>query len=707
MIRPSTHVMFTRFGALLISVCTMLFPAPSTEAQTQAAAQSSSQPAQERHFKTKPTRKQVLAMKFEELSQLSLEELAELSAIVGVQSVDELLKLLVNTASKTNERLNDTPGVVSVITAREIELFGAQTLEDVLNYMVSVNLGTNFLYPENVNVRGETSTGVTNNHILFLLNGRPLRETLIGGIYTELLIGFPLAAIERIELVRGPGSVLYGSGAFTATFNIITKPVYNTALSARGGSFGTITASAQSGISIPTSVGDVRVNASAYYHTRPDWSVPYTNQVGMRRETGTYNLARRSVSGLLSVDVGGFHAQALVNDYSANVLGVTPLLPTIEHSIFSVSGDVGYKHKFSDEFASSLNVTAKHYQSRYESRTNAQDYIVELTNYYEPNQNFKVLLGGFLNARQGTIVNATNSTIVLIQPYNQLWFTAYTEVQWQPIEALRVSAGVQLNKPERTPLDLVPRVNAVLNFTPELGIKAIFGQAYRAPSAFENFLNGPAARGNLDLVPEKVSSWDVEAFWETEKTRLSLVYFNGLQTDVIRNRITSGDPRPSPANTGTFLMEGIEFEGKYTPTNDLYVLASALIQRNFSNSTIANTLATPPVTIKLGAGYDNHDGIALSLFYTYTAQASSTRFVAAPNAPVTNPIPTEAHLLSANLNLNITDILNLSGVPAIILNARVENIFDALAWTSEAHPNTNALPLHTPRGVYGGIIIKF
>lgn len=659
-------------------------------------------------FTTKPTRKQILSMKFEELSALSLQELTELSAIVGVQSVDELLKLLVNTASKTNERLNDAPGVVSVITARELELFGAQTLEDALHYVVSVNQATGFLYPEAVNLRGETSPGLTNNHILFLLNGRPMRETLIGGIYTEILTGFPITAIDRIEVLRGPGSVLYGTGAFTGTINIITKQNFGASLSARGGSFGTITASAQGGITLGIGEANLKLNAAAYYHTRPNWSETYRARLNPMQQprTDTYTLSRTSLSGLLTAEIGGFHAQTLITDYRATVLGITPVFPDIMHSIFSVSSDIGYKHEFSDAVSTSLNLTHKHYQSAYESRTNAQDVVVELTNYYTPTQNLKVLLGGMANARLGGIVSATNGTTPVIKPYNQLWFTGYAEVQWQPLEALKLSAGVQANKPDNSPLDIVPRFNAIWNITSELGIKALYGRAYRAPTAFELFLDGPVAAGNPNLLPEKISSFDVEAFWETSQTRLSLVYFNGLQYDVITNggRLPN-DNRNVPTNRNSYQMEGIEFEGKYAPSNDLYFVGSLLVQRNFLNATIASTAPTPDWTIKFGAGYDNHDGFAASLFYVYTGEYGGRS--SNPQFYVGNPIPRPYHNLSANINCDITELLNLPALPHININFRVENLLNEPMWFMLSNPSANSLPLSPGRGFYGGISVKF
>jgi outer membrane receptor for ferrienterochelin and colicins len=71
----------------------------------------------------------------------------------------------------------------------------------------------------------------TSTHVLLLLNGRPVREVQEGGIKTAILEGFPIDAIERIEVVKGPGSVLYGSEAFAGVVNVITVTPDRTSLS--------------------------------------------------------------------------------------------------------------------------------------------------------------------------------------------------------------------------------------------------------------------------------------------------------------------------------------------------------------------------------------------------------------------------------------------------------------------------------------------
>ena len=73
-----------------------------------------------------------------------------------------------------------------------------------------------------VAARGD-QTQINGGHILFLINGRPTREVLEGGIVSDLLEAFPVGILERIEVIKGPGSVLYGSDAFSAVVNLITQ----------------------------------------------------------------------------------------------------------------------------------------------------------------------------------------------------------------------------------------------------------------------------------------------------------------------------------------------------------------------------------------------------------------------------------------------------------------------------------------------------
>lgn len=146
----------------------------------------------------------------------------------------------VTVASKQSERLSDAPGVISVTTKEDIEMFGARDLYQVLERMPSVFMTGSYLFPNNlVSLRGDLPTH-TNNHTLILINGRPVRESNSGGLNMMMLMGYPVEMIERIEVIRGPGSVIYGTNAFTGVVNVVTVRGKQDSLRLKGegGSYG-------------------------------------------------------------------------------------------------------------------------------------------------------------------------------------------------------------------------------------------------------------------------------------------------------------------------------------------------------------------------------------------------------------------------------------------------------------------------------------
>ncbi len=138
-------------------------------------------------------------------------------------SLEDLINTKITTASKFSQRISEAPSRATVISGDEIRSHGWRTLSEAL---VSVNgfeisAATDYRY---LGVRGFSQPGDYNSRILLLVDGIPLND----GIYDQAMIGpeFPLSMnlINRIEVVTGPGSALYGGNAYLAVVNVITRP---------------------------------------------------------------------------------------------------------------------------------------------------------------------------------------------------------------------------------------------------------------------------------------------------------------------------------------------------------------------------------------------------------------------------------------------------------------------------------------------------
>jgi len=134
----------------------------------------------------------------------------------------EILDMKVSVASKTVQKAAESPGVVYVFTRREIDQLGAKTLGDVLNLVpgfdVVRSVGIN--EHENIQVRGKAS--MYSEAVLILVDG--VRQTdVIYGSSVVISRFYNLHNVERIEIIRGPGSALYGAGAFAGVVSITTR----------------------------------------------------------------------------------------------------------------------------------------------------------------------------------------------------------------------------------------------------------------------------------------------------------------------------------------------------------------------------------------------------------------------------------------------------------------------------------------------------
>ena len=142
---------------------------------------------------------------------------------LATMSLEELLRINVTTASKKSESLFDAPAIMVVLTESDLHSYGGRSLVEVLDRTTSVFfMGNQENLQGALTMRGDATLGA-NNHILVLVNGRPIQESTHGGMIHPFLRSFPLASVKQIEIIRGPGSVLYGTNAYVGVINVITK----------------------------------------------------------------------------------------------------------------------------------------------------------------------------------------------------------------------------------------------------------------------------------------------------------------------------------------------------------------------------------------------------------------------------------------------------------------------------------------------------
>lgn len=144
---------------------------------------------------------------------------AILAGKIFAQDVD-LEKIVVSTSTRTKEYLKNSPSNVTVITREEINASGCKTIAEVLKTETSLNMADYLPNGKTVNadIRGFGETGLSN--VLVLVDGRRVNSIDLSGTdWTQI----PLSLVDRMEIVRGGASVLYGDNASGGVINIITK----------------------------------------------------------------------------------------------------------------------------------------------------------------------------------------------------------------------------------------------------------------------------------------------------------------------------------------------------------------------------------------------------------------------------------------------------------------------------------------------------
>lgn len=158
------------------------------------------------------------------------EEVAQLLSL----SLEELMEIKVTISTNTKQALSKAPSVVSVITAADIKATGATNLTEILQGVPGVYVRNNlFGFRPLVTMRGASAP-----HTLMMVNGAPIKDLAwSSGIFWK---GLPTEMIERVEIIRGPGSAQFGSDASAGVINVITKTagkIEQSEAGARAGSF--------------------------------------------------------------------------------------------------------------------------------------------------------------------------------------------------------------------------------------------------------------------------------------------------------------------------------------------------------------------------------------------------------------------------------------------------------------------------------------
>jgi len=499
---------------------------------------------------------------------------------------------VVVTATKIPEKRRDIPNAVVIVNETDIQNSGAKSIGELLAHEPGIDWMSYGNYAgaaQEIHIRGMRGNGTQ-----VLVNGVNINSPSLGLADVGKI---PLNSIERIEVTKGSGSLLYGSGAMGGVVNIITKrpdrDKMDLKVGAGYGSQDTYRLWAEQGL---FAAGDV-----GYYLT-----ANRTETDGFRANS---DLRQNDVSLKLVLDKGDHFDISLYGDYLDRTYGMPGVKPPRGTADYYLNGKKFYSHDaatlldYSEDKDGHVILEIKGKPRPWIGYNVKGHYThMENHNYYRyafdgsgnenwvtnevkgadghvdlhPIEGASLLLGGeykdFAWKNNGYNLNSTGAKTSRMDSQEAHLFTRgyFTEAQYRPSDYWKLFAGIRREEHSVFGSETLPFFGLIVNPWQNTALKVNHGRHFLAPTPNDLFWSDPYTKGNPDLKPE--TGWHTDVTLEQglpgKKIFASLSYFHWDVNDKIQWEPDSSGVF-SPINLAGYEAQGIEAGIRIGPFYDL------------------------------------------------------------------------------------------------------------------------------------------
>jgi outer membrane receptor protein involved in Fe transport len=568
-------------------------------------------------------------------SRASAKEIAEELSGARDASGEELFDEQVVTAGVRASSENKAPASLTVISEEEIRLSGAATIPEILRRVPGMDVAEMNPSDTNISIRGFNRR--VSNKVLVLVDGRSVYQDFLGTTLWPLL-DVAVQDISRIEVIRGPGSALYGANAFAGVVNIITKigeDISGARAFLQAGNHNTF----EGGVSAGGRTGKLSYRTTVAYDRADKWTKDVAdnrtdlasqfNDPNKSREVQRADVAARYDFGQTQVQAGGGF-----DNFTA--LEIVPLgaLRT-----FGSQGESGFARFEVDNGQTKLkafwNALRMNSGPEYAPpglaslndsiRSDVIDLSAQTGFDFKGYGTHHLNLGGgyrFKSVAWGYFATQANGST----RYDEHHFDAFAQEEWQPskkwsvVLSYRVDREPLLYQQGTTAGGLVqsPRGSVLYEARPDQVFRFTVGSAFRAATFLESYIdlfapipNQPAIgvrfQGSRDLQPEQMLQAELGYRGKWGSTfQPDIVFY----AERVKNLITDGALRPpgtaqgavDPATgqyvigytgfenePGSFFGLGAELGGKWSPSDGLDLIANYSFEKMFACANESST----------------------------------------------------------------------------------------------------------------------
>lgn len=605
-------------------------------------------------------------------------------------SINDLMDIKVVTASKHEQSIKEAPSSMTVISSDDIEKYGYESLAEVLSSVRGfyVTYDRNYEY---AGVRGFGEPTNYNKRFLILIDGHTMNEDFYGQSWIGNDLGLDLDFVERIEVIRGPGSALYGTGAMLGVINIITKKAENIAstgtanygfkISNEIGSYGKYVEKAYFGKEFKNGL---KLSGSGLWGDIKGQNLYFKEFANIANNGVAENLDWEKYSGLfLKADYKNLFIYGFIdsrkkavptasygttfNDKNFNTLDERKYLETKYEVDFGADikdltiKQAVHKKLMLRAYLDNYNYSAQYpYQDNYQFESNS-DYWTGAEAQFQidfPKNNNLIVGAEYQNHFQPDYEQWDNYRVFYDKSFPFSVFSIYVQDEYKLLNNLSFTLGGRYVKYSTTGEAAMPRFAVIYSPFKNSIIKLLYGDAFRTPNIYERSYEslGDAAVANPDLRHENTRSIEVEYEQQIAKGIFGII---SVYQTYLNNLIGSADVKlPKPffdpvqgdsvyyvsqyQNLNKIIAKGIEMELQTRFKSGINGYASYIIQSS-KDEIIHNNIANSPEQIFKA-------GISLPVLKSFNAAAEmyyeSARITSDSNFSKTNPF------VLVNLNLS-------------------------------------------------------
>jgi iron complex outermembrane receptor protein len=487
----------------------------------------------------------------------------------------------VYSASKYEQKVTEAPSSVSIITSDEIKKFGYRTLAEILRSVRGLYTfyDRNYAY---VGVRGFGLPGDYNNRILLLIDGHRINDNVYEAPSFGTEFPLDLDLIDRIEIVRGPSSSIYGADAFFAVVNVITKrgrDLKGAEISGDAGSFYTYKGRLSYGNRFQD--GLEIVFSGSFYDTKGDQYLFYKE---FDDPATHYGIAEncdgdKFYSLFSNVSFKDFTLQGAY--ISREKVIPTGSYGTDFNDPFNRTEDSrGYLDlKYEHVFDNQLDVLGRVFYDDYSykgnyiysgvpniDRADGKWWGGELKLRKTMLNKHKLTLGGEFrdNFRQDQLnYDGFPYTLYLDDQRDSRFWALYFQDEFQIFDSLILHAGIRHDQYETFGGTTNPRIALIFNPYQETVIKLLYGKAFRPPTVYESYYSdgGFSSKINPSLSPETISTYEIvyEQYIGKHLRGTSSLYYYVIK-DLLSQEVDPADGLLVFSNLEKVEAKGIELE---------------------------------------------------------------------------------------------------------------------------------------------------